>query len=226
MASLGGGDAAEFKTAIENSFTAETAAFLSALRGDYVNPGKGNDPVRTPEALPTGRNFYALDASVMPTKISYELAKQLVKDALAKHDKPPEKVGAVLWAVETTRDEGTMLSFILQLLGVEPVWDARGLEPLAMNAVARQWIGAAQAALKRGDAADLAGERALLRIFGPAEGAYGAGISRIVEQAWTWKSREQVADAYLGKMAHAYSGKSWGTIDPEEYRTALTGIQE
>src|SRR5947207_15316822 len=88
----------DFKKAIENSFSAETASFLSALRGEYINPGKGNDPVRTPEALPTGRNFYALDASVMPTKISYELAKQLVKDALAKHPQPPERVGAVSWA--------------------------------------------------------------------------------------------------------------------------------
>src|SRR5947207_16001630 len=113
----------DFKKAIENTFSAETTAFLSALRSEYVNPGKGNDPVRTPQALPTGRNFYALDASVMPTKISYELAKQLVKDTLAKHPMTPEKVAAVLWAVETTRDEGTMLSFILQLIGVEPVWD-------------------------------------------------------------------------------------------------------
>ena len=304
MASLGSGSAAEFRTEIEKSFSNEMAAFLSALRGEYVEPGKGNDPVRTPDVLPTGRNFYALDASVMPTKISYELAKLLVGDALAKHPQVPDKVAAVLWAVETTRDEGTMLSFILQLLGIEPVWDTRGLvkelqlvpveklgrqridvivttsglfrdlfaqllliedrafhytlaasyqsilrknralrpaldavlkdipesdrgsEPLEMNAVARHWIAAAESALKRGEAADRAGERALLRIFGPAEGAYGAGINRIVEQAWTWKSREQVADAYLGKMAHAYSAKSWGEIDPQEYRAALSGIQE
>jgi cobaltochelatase CobN len=304
MASLASGNAAEFRAAIEKSFSDERTAFLSALRGEYISAGKGNDPVRTPEALPTGRNFYALDASVMPTKISYELAKQLVNDALAKHPNVPDKVAAVLWAVETSRDEGTMLSFILQLLGIEPVWDARGMvkelkpipaeqlgrqridvivttsglfrdlfaqllliedhafhyalatsydtiiaknpglrpaldavlkdipssnrghEGLEMNAVARHWIAASEAGLKRGEPADRAGERALLRIFGPAEGAYGAGISRIVEQAWTWKSREQVADAYLGKMAHAYSGQSWGVVDPEEYRSALTGIQE
>src|SRR5207253_6077881 len=124
MASLGNGDAAEFRGAIEKSFSEERAAFLGALRGEYINPGKGNDPIRTPDVLPTGRNFYAIDASVMPTRISYELAKQLVADALATHEQTPDKVAAVLWAVETTRDEGTMLSLILQLLGVEPVWDA------------------------------------------------------------------------------------------------------
>ena len=304
MASLGNGDAAQFRGAIEESFSKERAAFLSALRGEYINPGKGNDPIRTPDVLPTGRNFYAIDASVMPTRISYELAKQLVADALATHERTPDKVAAVLWAVETTRDEGTMLSFILQLLGVEPVWDARGLvkdlkpipveklgrqrvdvvvttsglfrdlfaqlllltdrayryalaasyesilannpalrpaldaalkdisgadrghEQLELNAVARHWMTAAASALKLGESPNRAGERALLRIFGPAEGAYGAGINRVIEQAWTWKSRDQVADAYLGKMAHAYSADSWGTIDPDEYRNALTGVQE
>jgi cobaltochelatase CobN len=304
MSSLSNGDPAEYRNKIEESFDAERTAFLAALRGEYVAPGKGNDPIRTPDALPTGRNFYAIDGSVMPTKISYELAKQLVSDALATQPQTPEKVAAVLWAVETARDEGTMVSFILQLLGVEPVWDARGLvkdlksvpieklgrprvdvivtssglfrdlfgqlllltdrafrtalaasydtiakanpelqhsldavlkdmpdvqrgsEPLEVNAVARHWTSSSEAALKRGDSDEKAGTRAITRIFGPAEGAYGAGISRIIEQAWTWKSREEVADAYLGKMAHGYSGESWGAIDPEDYRQALTGIQQ
>jgi cobaltochelatase CobN len=293
MASIGGGDAAEFRGKIAESFSNESLSFLKALRGEYIEPGKGNDPVRTPGVLPTGRNFYAIDSSVMPTKISWELAKQLVKDALATHPQTPEKVAAVLWAVETSRDEGTMLSFILQLLGVEPVWDARGLvkdlklvpveklgrqridvivttsglfrdlfaqllllsdrafhytlaasyesilakkpalrsaldsalkdvpeaerghENLEMNAIARHWMASAES-----------GSTALLRIFGPEEGAYGAGINRIVEQAWTWKSRDQVADAYLGKMAHAYSAGGWGTVEPAQYRNALAGIQE
>jgi cobaltochelatase CobN len=304
MASLGAGDAADFKNRIEASFSNETRSFLAALRGEYVEPGKGNDPIRTPDVLPTGRNFYGLDPSVMPTKISYELARQLVSDALASHPKIPDKVAAVLWAVETSRDEGTMLSFVLQLLGIEPVWDARGLvkevkrvpidqlgrqridvvvtssglfrdlfsqlvlitdrsfrvalagsyrpilaknprlqaaldfalkdipqaergnDPLESNALARHWMETAEGQLKKGAAPDVAGDRALLRIFGPAEGAYGAGISRIVEQAWTWKTRDDVADAYLGKMAHAYSTTSWGTIDPEAYRQALTGIEQ
>jgi cobaltochelatase CobN len=95
-----------------------------------------------------------------------------------------------------------------------------------MNAVARHWIANAEAAMNHGVSADVAGARALARIFGPAEGAYGAGINRVIEQAWTWKSRDDVADAYLGKMAHAYSAGSWGNIDPEDYRNALTGIQE
>src|SRR5260370_2371360 len=45
MASLGNGNPVEFRTAIEKSFSDEAAAFLSALRGEYIKPGKGNDPL-------------------------------------------------------------------------------------------------------------------------------------------------------------------------------------
>ena len=36
----------------------------------------------------------------------------------------PQKVGIVLWATETTRNEGVNESTVLYLIGVEPVWDA------------------------------------------------------------------------------------------------------
>lgn len=304
MASMGGGNPDEYREKIRQSFNSEIRAFLGALRGEYVSPGKGNDPIRTPDVLPTGRNFYAVDASVMPTKVSYTLATQLVAEALAKNTRVPEKVAAVLWAVETVRDEGTMLSFVVQMLGVEPVWDARGLvktlklvpaeklgrprvdvvvtssglfrdlfgqlvllvdrafryalagsyrsivatapelqaaldaavkdvpeedrgrESLATNAVARHWILAARNGLSRGLTPQQAGVRAAARIFGPAEGAYGSGINRVIEQAWTWNSRDQVADVYLGKMGHAYSAEEWGAADPTAYRDVLQGIEQ
>ena len=47
----------------------EIAALLNGLNGRYVLPGKGNDPIRTPEALPTGRNFFALDGSLIPSRL-------------------------------------------------------------------------------------------------------------------------------------------------------------
>ncbi|THK40222.1 hypothetical protein E8Q33_15040, partial [Methylophaga sp. SB9B] len=40
-------------------------ALLNGLNGRFISPGKGNDPIRTPDALPTGRNFYALDGSLL-----------------------------------------------------------------------------------------------------------------------------------------------------------------
>jgi cobaltochelatase CobN len=288
----------EFRGLIEASFAAERNALLRALDGRYVDPGKGNDPIRTPEALPTGRNFFAIDASVMPTRISFELARRLVAEAIALRDPMPEKLSAILWAVETVRDEGTTVSFVLQMLGIRPEWDTRGLvkdlhavpleelgrpridvvvttsglfrdlfgrllmlldkafrvtlaasyhtivrehpdlarelqqvlavleesqryyghDPLAQNYVARHWVEQLR------QAPALGGELALARIFGPAEGAYGAGISRVIEQAWTWQHRSEVTDVYLHRMSHAYTAREWGVSRAGLYQDALRGI--
>lgn len=288
----------ENRALIEASFSAERESLLDALAGRYVIPGKGNDPIRTPEALPTGRNFFAIDASVMPTRISYELARGLVAEAIGLRDPVPEKMSAILWAVETVRDEGTMLSFVLQMLGVRPEWDARGLvkdlravpleelghpridvvvttsglfrdlfgqltmlldkafrvalassyeailrerpdlageldqvlaplqtpeayrgdDPLSHNYVARHWV--AQLA----NTPSVGGELALARIFGPAEGAYGAGISHVIEQAWTWEHRTQISDVYIQRMSHVYTARTWGVSQSSLYREALSGV--
>ena len=36
-------------------------SLLDALDGQFIDPGLGNDPIRNPDALPTGKNFYAFD---------------------------------------------------------------------------------------------------------------------------------------------------------------------
>jgi cobaltochelatase CobN len=288
----------EFSVLIEASFDAERKSLIRALDGRYVEPGKGNDPIRTAEALPTGRNFFALDASVMPTRISYELARVLVTDATGLRDPLPDKIAAILWAVETVRDEGTMVSFVLQMLGVQPEWDVRGLvkdlravpladlgrpridvvvstsglfrdlfgqlvvlldkafrvslaasyhaivrerphlkseldlvlsvleeperyrgnDPLTQNGIARHWVAQLEAAPALG------GELAIARIFGPAEGAYGAGINRVIEQAWTWDHRTQISDVYIQRMSHAYTARAWGVSRPQLYQAALAGV--
>ncbi|MFN3323070.1 MAG: cobaltochelatase subunit CobN [Bryobacteraceae bacterium] len=288
-------DSRRFEALIRASFDAEIEAFLTALRGGFIAPGKGNDPIRTPAVLPTGKNFYALDASVMPTPIAYQMAKPLAEEALRLNDPMPEKVAAILWAVETVRDEGTMLSFILHLLGVRPEWDSRGLvkelrlippaelqrpridpvittsglfrdlfaqmlvlldrsirmtlaasyheiagrhpelepklraalggesyesgrEPLEANYVAKHWV---ETLLAHPEAS---GEEAIARIFGPAEGGYGSGINRVIEQAWTWKHRSEVADVYIHRMSHSYSTGAWGMSSPKLYRQLLRGV--
>jgi hydrogenobyrinic acid a,c-diamide cobaltochelatase (EC 6.6.1.2) len=45
----------------------ELGALLRALEGEYITPGPGGDPVRTPEVLPTGKNIHALDPQSIPT---------------------------------------------------------------------------------------------------------------------------------------------------------------
>lgn len=103
---------------------------VRALSGGYVLPGAGNDPVRNPDSLPTGKNFYGIDPTKVPKKAAWELgvrlAKQMLEDHLKKHNKYPEKVSFVIWGTETLRHEGVLESQIFYLLGTRPVWDERG----------------------------------------------------------------------------------------------------
>ncbi|MFT3922078.1 MAG: cobaltochelatase subunit CobN [Myxococcales bacterium] len=106
----------------------ELKALLGALAGHFVEPGHGNDPVRRPEVLPTGRNFHALDGGLLPSQVAYALGSELATSARAQ--KPGSAEGSesvVLWASDTARDEGVMVAFGLDMLGVRPVWNSRGI---------------------------------------------------------------------------------------------------
>ncbi|MEA1984823.1 MAG: cobaltochelatase subunit CobN [Euryarchaeota archaeon] len=99
---------------------------LHALNAGYIEPGPGNDPIRNPEALPTGRNFYSFDQRKFPdvetTVMGTTLADQLVQQYYDTHNNTyPNKVAYVLWSVETMRHHGLMEAQIYSLLGVEPV---------------------------------------------------------------------------------------------------------
>ena len=64
-----------------NSPREERRSLFDALVGGFVEPGKGNDPIRTPDVLPTGRNFHALDGSLLPTPLGFVLGKELATKA-------------------------------------------------------------------------------------------------------------------------------------------------
>ncbi|MCP5267666.1 MAG: cobaltochelatase subunit CobN [Zoogloeaceae bacterium] len=104
----------------------EMAALLAGLEGRYIAPGKGNDPLRSPEALPTGRNFHVVDGDLLPTRLGYKLGQDFATRAGQR--KPASGSEAViLWASDAVRDEGVMVGFALALMGAEPVWNARGI---------------------------------------------------------------------------------------------------
>ena len=48
----------------------EMDRLIHALEGRYVPAGQGNDPIRSPEAIPTGRNFYGFDPKKDPIQRS------------------------------------------------------------------------------------------------------------------------------------------------------------
>lgn len=110
----------------------EEEALINALAGGFVAPGKGNDPIRTPEALPTGRNFFALDGGLLPTRLGYDLGREIALKSQTstqkiQQDEGGNKQAIILWASDAVRDEGAMIGFGMSLLGVRPVWNSRGI---------------------------------------------------------------------------------------------------
>lgn len=128
MAGKGGAPEAEWRKNLEASPAAERQSFLAALEGRFVAPGQGNDPLRTPAVLPTGRNFHALSDDLIPTRVAWSLATELAEEAMAdKGRQKGESDALVLWASDTVRDEGVMIAFGMKLLGIRPVWNSRGI---------------------------------------------------------------------------------------------------
>ena len=121
------------KTARENltaSGPAELTALLHGLSSGYIKPGPGNDPVRNPASLPTGRDFYAFDPRTIPTKnadeLGQKLAAQLVSDFRKKEGAWPRKFALQVWGVETIRHSGVQESQALALMGVRVKRDKQG----------------------------------------------------------------------------------------------------
>jgi cobaltochelatase CobN len=116
---------------LEQSGRAELDALVAGLAGRYVAAGSGNDPIRNPASLPTGRNLYGFDPTRLPTPGTWaqgkKLAETFVADYIAEHDgEYPDRVVFNLWSTETMRHEGVTEAEILALMGVEPVWNERG----------------------------------------------------------------------------------------------------
>ncbi|HAY21692.1 MAG TPA: cobalt chelatase [Desulfobacterales bacterium] len=135
---------AELEDRINRSGPRELDSFLAGLSGQYIPAGRGNDPLRNPDSLPTGNNFYAFDPTRIPPKASYELGVKLARELIdiykAKHGQYPDKLTFNLWSTETIRHEGVMDSQIMYLLGIKPRWDERG-RVIGLEVISRKELG-------------------------------------------------------------------------------------
>ena len=127
----------------------EITGLLTGFDGGYVEPGASGALTRGKiEILPTGRNFYAIDPTTLPTKAAWELgmksAKKLLEKCLSELGRYPESVGEVLWSIDAYKADGEQLARILYLLGVRPVWDSSGrvigVEPIPLKELGRPRI--------------------------------------------------------------------------------------
>jgi cobaltochelatase CobN len=110
--------------------TVEVPATLDGFDGGYISPSEADDPIRNPNVLPTGRNFYSMNPRAIPTKEAWETGKKMadafIERYRADHDGAyPRKPAIVLWAWAMT-DYGVVESEILYLVGARPMWDSYG----------------------------------------------------------------------------------------------------
>lgn len=123
-------DRGELSDRLARSGPGEIESLLRGLSGRYVHPGQGNDPIRNPDALPTGKNFFGANPGNLPSPAAWQLGKkaaqQIIDDHLARNSTYPAKVAVVLWATEMLRNEGVNESTILYLIGVRPKWSKTG----------------------------------------------------------------------------------------------------
>ena len=122
----------------------EMRGLLAVLAGRHIGTSYGGDPIKNPDAYPTGRNLYGFDPSRVPTKQAWEAGKQAADNLLAEHlrlrGRQPGKLTFSLWSVETMRHQGLLEAQALWLLGVEPVWDEGG-RVTGVQLVPRETLG-------------------------------------------------------------------------------------
>ena len=115
---------------LRDSSDLELGSVARALAGGYVDPSPGGDPIVNPDAVPTGRNLFSIDAEKTPSPEAWTvgrgLAEALLEEHRSRHDAYPRKVAFTLWPSDFIGTEGATIGQIFYLLGVEPVWDPFG----------------------------------------------------------------------------------------------------
>jgi len=109
---------------------AEITNLMSALEANYIPVSYGGDPIRNPNAAPTGRNLIGFNPAKVPSMEAYDagvtLMNQTIDAYVEKHGKYPEKLAFSLWSLETMRHQGALEAQILHALGLKPKWNRQG----------------------------------------------------------------------------------------------------
>ena len=120
------------KPRLAASGPSEMQAFLYALDGKFITPGPSGAPSRGRlDVLPTGRNFYSVDARAVPTPSAWELgrksAESLVLRHLQDHGHHLRAVALSVWGTANMRTGGDDIAQAMALIGARPTWDPGSL---------------------------------------------------------------------------------------------------
>ncbi|MCA0994989.1 cobaltochelatase subunit CobN [Alloyangia pacifica] len=193
-------------------------------RSDVLPTGR-NIYTTDPRAVPTRA------AHAQGVRLAEELVRRHLQDA----GDWPRGLVVDLWGSATMRTAGEEFAMALHLLGCRPIWDAsservRGIEVLPIAELERPRIdvtlrvsglfrdvfptlsalfaSAVRALAARDEAADFnpyAG-RAGARVFGPAPGSYGLGLTAALED-YSAAGRQRAGQVWLAASAWALDGE-------------------
>jgi len=136
--------AADLGEKLEKNY--EIEEMIRALSFEFISPGMGGNPVRSPSVLPTGRNAYQFNPDLIPTVLACRRGEEVARQVIAgfRSDNKqayPETVGVVLWGFETMKTQGETVGEIFHLLGVKPkrsgMGDVTGIEPIPLEELQR-----------------------------------------------------------------------------------------
>ena len=109
----------------------EVEGVSRGLSSRWIDPSYGGDPIRNPDAVPTGRNMYGFDPGRVPTRAAFEAGKQAVEQLVSTYQathqgQAPTKLAFTMWSTETMRHLGMLEAQILYAMGIQPTWDQGG----------------------------------------------------------------------------------------------------
>jgi len=107
----------------------EEGGLLTGLSGRFVPPGPSGAPTRGRlDTLPTGRNFFSVDARAVPTPTAWALgwksANLLIEKHLQTHGDWPRSMLLTAWGTANMRTGGDDIAQAMALMGVKPQWDS------------------------------------------------------------------------------------------------------
>lgn len=110
-----------------NDTVDEIKYLVEGVRGNFIPPGGSGCPTRgRVSILPTGRNFYTMDPTAVPTKAAWEVGKQLgdklIDRYLKDEGKYPKNIVMVIYSGETMKTCGDDIAEALYLMGIKPKW--------------------------------------------------------------------------------------------------------
>lgn len=223
-----------YKKHLQESPSMELGAFVNALSGGYTAPSAGGDAVANPQALPTGRNLYAVNAEATPSETAWEKGVTLAKATLdgyrKKHGDYPKKVSYTFWSSEFIETEGATIAQVLYMLGVEPVRDRFGrvsdLRLIPSGELGRPRVDVI--VQTSGQFRDLAASRLMLinRAVQMAASANDGGQVNYVAESVVETERQLVEKGLSPKEARELStARIFGGVNGG-YGTGITGMVE